>query len=144
MKNFSKLALLTFSLWSCFSWAECPPNYFKFYCRGGGDASLQNQTGYKQTVVTGRFFRNPQPFTNGGPSAIGPGRCTWNDRVLYDNEPSQFQFRVYNDSIGPKVTFELLAQCASNQHCWFDSCASNNGSSFLQLYPDDFTTNFEK
>ncbi|MFI5391974.1 MAG: hypothetical protein ACHQYQ_11485 [Bacteriovoracales bacterium] len=147
MKNIYKLVLLTFSLWSFYSRADCPNGFFKFYCRGGGGMKLQNRPNWsakpENTWVIGKFNKNSATFSGGGSIGLGVGRCTWHDRTLYETEPVEFGLEVFRDSMPNQVTSNLLAQCVSNSKCWFESCASNPGGISLQLVSDEFTTNFE-
>lgn len=141
MKNIYKLALLIFSFWSFFSWADRPGSYFMFYCRGGGGITLNNQ-GFGSTVprsnIIGEFKKNFYSFQSGTKpgSALFSGSCSWFDRPLNDGEPMKFFFQIDKNDISNLAGLIMLNQCVSSNKCWFAVCGNSRPDIIFLLFND--------
>jgi hypothetical protein len=136
MKVIYSLAFLIFSLWLPSSFAACPVDWYALYCRGGGGfiLNINNKTSASNvSEIVGKFGKNHNSFIARGSKYISPGHCAWFDRVIAEEEPSEFHLSIRLTNMSTQLQMHLLTQCVPDSSCWMSLCAKNFGTGFLGI-----------
>ncbi|MFI5391975.1 MAG: hypothetical protein ACHQYQ_11490, partial [Bacteriovoracales bacterium] len=118
------------------SFAACPGDWYALYCRGGGSfiLNINNETSEpNSSELIGKFGRNHSSFIARGSKYISPGSCAWNDRVIAEEEPTEFHLSILLTNMSTQLQMHLLTQCIPSSSCWMIMCAKNYGTGFLTI-----------
>jgi hypothetical protein len=103
---------------------------FTLTCRG--NLQIQNHGGTGTSRKDINFVRAPKAAGSTG-STLKPGACAWEDRPVYENEPSNFYNSISTTDAGSQGWFELVSQCAFNNKCTVEVCVKNDNAGSLKV-----------